>query len=316
MVTPCGSGQPCQLRILVLAGGTSAEREVSLESGQAVAQALLRRGHAVRILDPARTPLSAATDIDIILPMLHGTGAEDGTLQRELEQLGIPWLGSSAEASALTFSKSAARQALAAAGLPVAPGFTATADANSAQIRQAAQSLGTPLVVKPSAQGSSIGITLVHSLDQLPGALEMAFRWGPQIVIERWIPGREITVPVIDGQLFPAIEILPARPWYDYQAKYRDLHTQYQPNPAGLPDALLPAVLRAVQVCGVSAISRTDLRLAPDGTFCILEINTVPGMTSHSLVPLSIAAAGRDPGEVLEMLLYRRLQPLPAGAAA
>jgi len=316
VVTACRSGQTGQLRILVLAGGTSAERDVSLESGHAVAETLLQRGHSVQILDPALTPLSTATDSDIILPMLHGTGAEDGTLQHQLEQHGIPWLGSSAAASALTFSKSATRQALAAAGLPVAPGCTATADDTPASIEQAARALGTPLVVKPSAQGSSIGISVVHSWDQLPDALELAFRWGPQIVLERWIAGREITVPVIDGQLFPAIEILPARPWYDYQAKYGDLQTRYQPNPKGLPDALLPAVLRAVQLCGVSAISRTDLRVAPDGTFCILEINTVPGMTSHSLVPMSIAAAGWDAGELLELLLWRRLQSQAAGAAA
>ncbi len=311
-----------RLRILLLAGGTSAERDVSLESGHSVARALSHRGHSVHLLDPACTPLSgitgnaAGTDIDIILPLLHGTGAEDGTLQRELEQQPIPWLGSSAAASALTFSKSATRKKLAMAGLPVAPGFTATADTPPTTVREHAEILGLPLVVKPSEQGSSIGISCVHDWGQLPDALRTAFHWGPEIVVERWIAGRELTVPVIDGQLFPAVEILPERPWYDYEAKYRDQQTRYQTAPAGLPNDLLPAVLQAVTVCGVSAISRTDLRLAPDGTFCILEINTVPGMTSHSLVPMSIEAAGQDVGEVLELLLWRRLQTPTTKAAA
>ncbi|MFM7055839.1 MAG: D-alanine--D-alanine ligase [Planctomycetota bacterium] len=313
----CGADSaPGQLRILLLAGGTSAERDVSLESGHCVAETLRQRGHCVQILDPACTPLSAAADVDIILPMLHGTGAEDGTLQRELERQSIPWLGSSPAASALTFSKSATRQTLAMAGLPVAPGFSATAETHAALIRQNAERLGLPLVVKPSQQGSSIGITLVQSWSQFPEALQVAFQWGPEIVVERWVSGRELTVPVIDQELFPAIEILPERPWYDYEAKYQDQLTRYQTAPAGLPDDLLPTVLRAVNVCGVSAISRTDLRLAPDGTFCILEINTIPGMTSHSLVPLSIAAAGRELGELLEMLLWRRLQTQTTKAAA
>lgn len=304
------------LRILLLAGGASAEREISEESGRAVAQMLQRRGHLVRLHDPAAAPLSAVEDIDVIFPLLHGAGGEDGTLQRELERGGIPWIGSSAKASALTFSKSATRLMLSSAGLPVASGFTARADEDSLTTMQSALPIGLPLVVKPSEQGSSIGITIVHAWRDFPAALETAFRWGCEAIVERWIPGREITVPVIDGQLFPAVEILPGRSWYDYDAKYRDDRTQYQTNPEGLPETLFSAVQRAITVCGVSAISRTDLRLEPDGRFSILEINTIPGMTSHSLVPMSIAAAGRDPGELLEELLWRRLENASSGAAA
>lgn len=309
--TPGGS-----LSILVLSGGGSAEREISLESGRAVAGALLRRGHAVRLHDPACTPLSGLADIDVILPLLHGTGGEDGALQSELERLRIPWLGSSAAASALTFSKSATRRKLGEAGLPTADGFTACAGADQRVIALQAEALGLPLVVKPSEQGSSIGITIVSDMKDFPEALATAYRWGSEVIVERWIPGREITVPVIDGELFPAVEILPGRPWYDYEAKYRDEQTRYVTNPASLPAGLLEAVQRAVATCGVSAISRTDLRLAADGCFYILEINTIPGMTSHSLVPMSIGAAGREVGEVLEALLWRRVCAVRSGAAA
>jgi D-alanine-D-alanine ligase len=313
---PGSAPTPRLLRILLLAGGASAEREISLESGRAVADTLHRRGHLVRIQDPAEIPLSAVQNIDIILPLLHGAGGEDGTLQRQLERTGTAWIGSSAQASALTFSKSATRQMLSSAGLPIASGFTARAGADAQTVIRSAAPLGLPLVVKPSEQGSSIGITIVQALNDLPPALETAFCWGREAIVERWIPGREITIPVIDGQLFPAVEILPGRPWYDYDAKYHDDQTQYRTHPEGLPPALFSAVQRAVAVCGVSAISRTDLRLEPDGRFSILEINTIPGMTSHSLVPMSVAAAGRDLGELLEDLMWRRLENVPSGAAA
>ena len=304
-------------RILILAGGASAERQVSLDSGMTVAEALTRRGHQVQLLDPALAPLPATdSDIDVLLPMLHGTGGEDGCLQRELERIGIPWLGSSAESSALTFNKSTTRRVLATAGIPIAPGGSLFAGCSPCDVDQLVETLGYPLVIKPAEQGSSIGVSIVESVRQLQPALDAAFHWGDEVLLEKWIGGREITVPVIDGQLYPAIEILPERPWFDYQAKYCDEQTRYLANPAGIPAELCKAVVRACAVCGVSAITRTDVRLASDGSFCILEINTIPGMTSHSLVPMSIAAAGRDSAEVLEELLWQRLQPQAAGAAA
>lgn len=304
-------------RILILAGGASAERQVSLDSGAAVAACLGHRGHRVQLLDPALEPLpSSNSGIDVILPLLHGTGGEDGVLQRELDQTGIPWLGSSAESSALTFNKSATRRALAAAGIPIAPGGSLFVDSSPSEVSRLVKTVGYPLVVKPAAQGSSIGVSIVQVEEQLLPALESAFAWGGEVLMEKWIAGREITVPVIDSVLFPAIEILPGRMWFDYEAKYCDEQTRYYPNPAGIPSELHRAVLRACVVCGVSAITRTDLRLAQDGSFCILEINTIPGMTSHSLVPMSISASGHDVAQVLEELLWKRLQHHAAGAAA
>ena len=239
--------------------------------------------------------------------MLHGTGAEDGILQTQLDQLGIPWLGSSAEASRLTFNKIATRTTLQAAGLLVPPGVALNRISSPSLIHEAARCVGYPLVVKPSEQGSSVGISIVQQESQLDDAVREATRWCPRFLIEQFIVGREITVPVINGVAFPAIEIVPSGAWYDYQAKYHDEQTQYRVSPPGLPDSLNESVLRACRVCDVSAISRTDLRVDASGRCWILEINTIPGMTSHSLVPMSARALGISMGELCEQTLLEKL---------
>ncbi len=292
------------LRITVLAGGDSAEREVSLESGACVAHALRERGHNVLLFDPARRALNEiACDTDVVFPMLHGTGGEDGILQQSLDQLRIPWFGSSAAASALTFDKAATRRILANAGLPVAPGIALPHDAKTDQIHIASRRIGYPQVVKPAAQGSSVGISIVDAESEIDRAAIEAARWSHTILIEKYIAGREITVPVINGEIYPVIEILPAVRWYDYSAKYSDESTRYHVSPDNMPANLSDIVLAACEVCGVAGISRTDLRIDPDGEPWILEINTIPGMTSHSLVPMSIRAHGQSVGELCERLL-------------
>lgn len=298
-----------RLQIIVLAGGISAEREVSLESGRNVVAALQARGHHVALLDPEHRSLSdLRLKADAIVPMLHGTGGEDGTLQRQLEASGIPWIGSSSAASALTFNKQATRERLRQHGLPIAEGVVVRQSLPWSEIRQAATNIGFPVVVKPTEQGSSVGISLVPSADRLQSAIEAALVWGPECLVEKYVPGREITVPIVDGTVFPAVEILTAGPWYDYVAKYQDEATQYRVAPENLPSGLTEAVQRACRACGVSGISRTDLRLMQDGRFCFLEINTIPGMTSHSLVPMSAAFLGIDTGELMETLIRRRLK--------
>jgi D-alanine-D-alanine ligase len=296
------------LRIVVLSGGTSAERDVSLESGRHVATALMERGHRVELVDPRETSFDTlAADTDIILPMLHGTNAEDGVLQRQLDSRGIPWLGSSAAASELTFNKIATRTVLMDAGLPVAPGVALSRYSSVALIHEAARSVGFPLVVKPAEQGSSVGISIIHHKHDLDRAVHSATQWGSRFLIEQYIVGREVTVPVIDDCVFPAVEIIPNGSWYDYNAKYLDQATRYSVAPAGLPAGLNEIVLRACRACGVGAISRTDLRLDEWGRCWILEINTIPGMTSHSLIPMSAQAMGVSVGELCEQLLLRRL---------
>jgi len=297
-----------QLRITVLAGGDSAEREVSLESGACVAKALQERGHEVLLFDPARQALSEIPrDTDVVFPMLHGTGGEDGTLQQSLEQLGLPWFGSSAAASALTFDKAATRRILANAGLPVAPGIALPHDTTNEQIHIASRRIGFPQVVKPAAQGSSVGVSIVDAESEVEHAAAEAARWSHTFLIESFIAGREITVPVINGDIYPVIEILPAARWYDYSAKYTDESTRYQVAPDNLPANLTDIVLAACETCGVTGISRTDLRLDSDGEAWILEINTIPGMTSHSLVPMSIRSHGQSVGGLCERLLLQTI---------
>ncbi|MCA9058536.1 MAG: D-alanine--D-alanine ligase [Planctomycetaceae bacterium] len=290
-------------RLVVLCGGTSAEREVSLESGRNVTQMLRGRGHHVRVIDPAEESLEQTMPteaVDVVVPMLHGTGAEDGTLQLLLQRLQIPYLGSSADASALTFDKDATRQRLQQDSLPVPPGTLLTAVTWQQNNRLPEDAPPLPVVVKPVCQGSSVGVSIVRTTDQLPAAVDLAFRYDNRVLIEQFIPGREVTVTVIDGKAFPAIEIVPGRDWYDYEAKYADEATRYIPDPPGIPPGLDQLALRACQVCAVSAICRVDLRIDPDNHPWLLEINTIPGMTSHSLVPMSIRAAGAAVVEVLE----------------
>ena len=296
------------MHIAVLSGGDSSEREVSLDSGRCVADALQQRGHVVKLFDPA---LAALEDLpgstEIILPMLHGTGAEDGTLQLRLDQLGIPWLGSSADSSRLTFDKIATRAALRAAGLPIAPGVALDEAISDDEILSASRLIGFPQVVKPAAQGSSVGVSIVRTVSDVLAAVREVRRWGSRFLIEQYIAGREVTVPVIDDCVFPAVEILPSVEWYNYFAKYQDHSTGYRVAPPDLPAELYEIVRAACRVCGVTAISRTDLRIDGTGRCCILEINTIPGMTSHSLVPMSARSLGLSTGELCEQLLLKRL---------
>lgn len=305
------------LTIAVLSGGQSSEREVSLESGRSVAAELQARGHRVRLLDPADTAVTAESlsGADIVLPMLHGTGGEDGTLQQQLQALRVPWVGSSPAASALTFDKAATRRRLSEHRLRVPAGVALGAGRSWPQVRAAARQLGYPLVVKPAAQGSSVGVSIVRNADELQPAVELAGACGPVLLLEQFIAGREVTVPVVNGLALPVIEILPSRPWYDYTAKYHDAGTQYVVHPQGLPADLVPCALRACGACGVTGISRVDLRVHPGGRCYLLEINSIPGMTSHSLVPMSAAALGLSLGELCERACRQALADWAQAAA-
>ncbi|MBL8819071.1 MAG: D-alanine--D-alanine ligase [Planctomyces sp.] len=306
------------LNVIVLYGGHSSERAVSLESGACVADALRERGHEVHLVDtqfglPLAIFADASQQESIVLPMVHGAGGEDGVLQRQLDRIGVRYLGSSAEASALTFNKIRTQLRLQQSGLPTPPSVSVRRQGlqNQSSVDSAAEiavrSLGFPLVVKPAEQGSSIGVTIVRSEDMLRSAIELAFQFGEECLIEQFIDGREITVAVCDGVSLPSIEICPGSVWFDYDAKYHDEKTRYVVNPPGVPEAAVSAAVRACRCCGVSGISRVDLRLTADGRCYLLEINTIPGMTSHSLVPMAIRAAGSTPGQFLEECLVREI---------
>ena len=290
-------GRP--LRIVVLRGGQSAEREVSLESGQAVAVALRKAGHRVTELDPAEVDLRAYPwpRIDACFVALHGPWGEDGQVQEILEELGVRYTGSGPAACRLAMSKSAAKAVFEEQGIPTPLSVTVEQTESTETRQTAAAKIGYPLVVKPDAQGSTIGVTIVREPGQLTAAFELAFKYDSMAVVESYIAGREITVAVLGGETLPVIEIVTPGGFYDYQAKYTDPQTEYrfeipikQQTYAEI-ERIAAEVYRAL---GCRGVARVDIRLDEQERPWVLELNTIPGMTDHSLVPKAAARAGVD----------------------
>lgn len=296
------------MRILILAGGASAEREVSLESGAAVSAALRDRGHAVTLMDPAAECVKtlSASNWDIAIPLVHGTGGEDGTLQTDLRTAGLPWIGSSVEASALTFDKIRTGRMLAQHGIRIPRHVVVSRNESIEEIRQRLESLKSTIVTKPPCQGSSVGISIVRDRRLLPKALDLAFEFGTECLIEEFIEGREVTVAVMDGRPLSTIEIRPVA-WYDYEAKYSDDRTEYTFPDAPWADQSRNIAVEACNVCGVTGIARVDLRVDENDVPWILEVNTIPGMTSHSLVPMAARREGLSLAELFESAIATKL---------
>ncbi|MEO1980998.1 MAG: D-alanine--D-alanine ligase [Fuerstiella sp.] len=295
--------------ILVLAGGTSSERDVSLESGRCVADAMREAEHHVDVVDPRDTAVESLPQgrWDIAVPMVHGTGGEDGVLQRQLLSAGIPYVGSSPEASELTFDKIRTNSLLRESDIVIPDGIIVESRHSLQENCQAVAAFAGQVVTKPPRQGSSIGISIVHQTEQIEAALMLAFQFDAECLVERFIPGREVTVSVVDGTALPSIEICPAVQWYDYQSKYVDDRTEYRISPAGLPKTLSQIAVTACNICGVAGIARVDFRVDEQGQPWLLEVNTVPGMTSHSLVPKAAAAVGLSLGELCQRSIKTRL---------
>ncbi|MEI7284238.1 D-alanine--D-alanine ligase [Pectobacterium carotovorum] len=300
-------------KVAVLLGGTSAEREVSLLSGQAVLAGLKEAGinaHAVDTRDVSVTTLKEEGFTNIFIA-LHGRGGEDGTLQGVLEFLGLPYTGSGVMASALTMDKLRTKQVWQAVGLPVSPYVALDRRQYSETAANALLAkfthLGLPLIVKPSREGSSVGMSKVNTLSELPAALEEAFRHDDDILVEKWLSGPEYTVAILGDEVLPSIRIQPAGTFYDYEAKYLSDDTQYF-CPSGLPDeqeqALAGLAMAAYRAVGCSGWGRVDFMLDSDGAFYLLEVNTSPGMTSHSLVPM----AARQRGLTFSQLVVKILE--------
>jgi D-alanine-D-alanine ligase len=300
-------------KVAVLLGGTSAEREVSLLSGQAVLAGLKDAGinaHAVDTRDVSVTTLKEEGFTKIFIA-LHGRGGEDGTLQGVLEFLGLPYTGSGVMASALTMDKLRTKQVWQAVGLPVSPYVALDRRQYSETAANALLAkfthLGLPLIVKPSREGSSVGMSKVNTLSELPAALEEAFRHDDDILVEKWLSGPEYTVAILGDEVLPSIRIQPAGTFYDYEAKYLSDDTQYF-CPSGLPDeqeqALAGLAMAAYRAVGCSGWGRVDFMLDSDGAFYLLEVNTSPGMTSHSLVPM----AARQRGLTFSQLVVKILE--------
>jgi D-alanine-D-alanine ligase len=330
------------MKISVLLGGTSSERDVSLASGIRIVQALRTVGYDVLAIDPANGPLSAedenalssrtvvqtnppsleelarltreslprlvtsltaAAKADVVFLGLHGGAGEDGTVQSLLDVLGARYTGSGHLASAIAMDKQISKRLFRDAGVQTADWLMAPASAD-----EVASTLGFPVIVKPSKQGSTVGLSIVKEPGDLEAAVAEAFKWDDEVMIEQFIPGREMTVSVVDGDALPVGEIIPVHELYDYECKYT----------AGMATEVFPAEISEAQAAKVQeqarlafaalklrGCARIDFRMAPppDGGFYCLEANTLPGMTNTSLVPQAAAAAGIDFAELCDRIV-------------
>jgi D-alanine-D-alanine ligase len=292
-------------RVGVLMGGVSAEREISLRSGAAVLAALGEAGIEARGLDwngrLDSTLLQA--DVDRFFIALHGRGGEDGQLQAVLDLIGKPYTGSGVLGCALAMDKSRAKLTWLGAGLPT-PAFEvvdATTDVAAVLAR-----LGAPVFVKPAREGSSIGINKVDNGEALVAAISAARRYDETVIVERAVSGGEYTLSIVDGEALPVIKLETSREFYDYQAKYVDDDTRYL-CPCGLPadaESELAAIgLRAFEVLGARGWGRVDFMRDDAGNNWLIELNTVPGMTDHSLVPMAARTAGMSFADLVIAIL-------------
>jgi D-alanine-D-alanine ligase len=315
------------MKVAVLFGGTSAERDVSLASGGQVVQALREAGHDVVAVDTAMGVLSpdqeapvlharigalppdaaaldllttgdltrlmrapALADVDVFFLALHGGAGEGGPLQALLDIAGVVYTGSGHTASAMAMDKDVTKRLLRDAGVPTPDWLMAPAATGVVEER-----LGYPLVVKPSKQGSTVGLTVVKRREQLEPAIELAYRYDDEVMLERFVPGRELTVPILDDAALPVGEIIPQHEIFDYECKYQPGMSQ-EIFPADLPEAVAANVqklaLEAHRALKLGGYSRVDFRLDEQGVAWCLELNTLPGLTAQSLVPQSARAAG------------------------
>ncbi len=281
-------------KVAVLFGGTSAERAVSLNSGSRVLAALQGQGIDAHAFDPASQTLDDLKGYDRAFIALHGRHGEDGTIQGALEVMHIPYTGSGVLASALAMDKFRTKLMWQAAGLPIPEYALLTADSDFAEIEE---QLGLPLFVKPAREGSSIGVTKVKARGELKAAYAEAARHDPLVIAEKGVMGGEYTVGIIGDQAMPIIKIEPATEWYDYEAKYNRDDTRYL-CPCGLPEAkemeIRQGALEAFRILGGRGWGRVDFLMDEDGKHYFLEVNTAPGMTDHSLVPMAARVNGMD----------------------
>jgi D-alanine-D-alanine ligase len=297
-------------RVAVMLGGESSEREVSLASGNAVLDALKARGVDAHAWDPAdhTLPEFASAGFDRVWIALHGPGGEDGALQGALQWLELPYTGSGVMASALAMDKIRSKQLFSEAGLNT-PDYSVLTTAGDA--RRAAEELGYPMFIKPSGQGSSVGMSKVFAADELADAAELALSFGGPALAEKCIVGTESTVAVLQGQALSSIRIETPRVFYDYRAKYESDTTEY--HCPGTDDAELErryhdAAIAAFSVLGCTGWGRVDFMTGADGIPQVIEINTVPGMTSHSLVPMAAKIAEIDFAELCWRILETSFQ--------
>ncbi len=299
-------------KVAVLLGGISAEREVSLNSGAAVLAGLREGGIDAHPIDPRDVDVTRlkAMGFDKAFIALHGRGGEDGTLQGMLELTGVPYTGSGVMASAIAMDKLRSKLLWQGAGLPVAPWVALTRSEFESGLNndviQRIDALGLPVIVKPSREGSSVGMSKVEESGALTGALALAFQHDDEVLIEKWLSGPEFTVAMLGKEILPSIRIQPAGTFYDYEAKYLSDETKYF-CPSGLEAKdeanLQNLVQKAWRALGCRGWGRIDAMLDSDGQFYLLEANTAPGMTSHSLVPMAARQAGLTFSQLVVQIL-------------
>jgi D-alanine-D-alanine ligase len=301
------------MHVAVLAGGLSLERDVSLRSGRRVADALEERGHDVARLDldDGLVPALAEGSFDVAFLALHGKAGEDGTIQNLLTLLGIPYTGPDAIASALAWDKAVSKGLWSRSGLPtpdwVAVSSDAIRDMGAAKaLHRLVERLGAPVVVKPAQGGAALGVRIVERAEDLPAALIAAFSYHDVVLVERRIEGTEVAVSIVGDRVLPPVEVAPKEGPYDFAARYTAGQTEFY-APARLDDALLArcteVALAAYREIGCRHVTRADMIMAPDGTPHLLELDTCPGLTETSLLPIAAAAEGWSFGDLCERIL-------------
>ena len=298
-------------RVAVMFGGHSSEREVSLDTGAAVLEALQSSGVDAHAWDPAEKSMTDFTTagFDRVWIALHGPGGEDGALQGLLQWLDIPYTGSGVMASAIAMDKVRSKHLFRAAGIPT-PDYAVVRTLDEASV--AAEQVGFPLIIKPSGQGSSVGMSKVFERSELTEAVEVALKYGDTVLLETCVTGDEFTIAVLQGKALPSIRIVTPRVFYDYRAKYESDRTEYICRGTATDEeetVYAELAVAAFNELGCSGWGRVDFMTGADKQPLVLEANTVPGMTSHSLVPM---AARRD-GVDFEELCWRILETSFAG---
>jgi D-alanine-D-alanine ligase len=296
-------------KVAVLLGGKSAERGVSLDSGTAVLEALVRSGVDAEGFDPQERSVMELVGYDRAFIVLHGRGGEDGQIQGVLEWLNIPYTGTGVQGSAIGMDKVKTKQVWQGSELPTAPYRIVSKDSD---LNEIVGSIGLPFIIKPVHEGSSIGMSKVEKIEDFAEAIAKAAVHDAVVMAEKWITGREFTIVILNGQALPVIRLEPPKDvaFYDYEAKYNRNDVQYG-IPCGLTEdeekRLQALCLRAFQAVGASGWGRIDAMQDENGNFWLLEVNTVPGMTSHSLVPKAAKAVGLDFDQLCVAILEQTL---------
>ena len=297
-----------RLRVAVLAGGDSAERNVSLTSGRAVTRALNFAGHETVLFDPAAIELAEIDwrRFDVCFIALHGGAGEDGRVQSTLESLHVRYTGSGPLASQLAMSKSAAKERFLAAGVPTADYLVFAGGDSLDHAISSAERIGFPLLVKPDRQGSSLGVGFAGDAAELSARVAEARRFDSVVLAERWIDGREFTVAVLGRRALPLLEVVTPRGLFDYEAKYESVLTEYRFDhglSTAVADRLAAVAVSAAESLDTAGLARVDLMLDRHGLPWVLEVNTVPGLTDHSLAPKAAERQGMNMSDLCSWMI-------------